>query len=180
MDISKNYTVKDVENREGHAELIGGEIVITNYTTPTHNLVRGEIAYALESFIRANNGPCVVFTENVALYVNELCKDNESYFLPDVMVVCEPDSFDKKGVHKTPKFIAEITSEETRIIDYNFKLDTYKKIGVEEYWVVDLQRNLVYKYLKSEDYIPQTFIKPQKLEISTYEGVYVDLSKFMS
>ncbi len=189
MDTQKKYTIADVEKMNGHVELINGELVIENKTTPEHNEVMGEIEYAIRHHIKTNRGSCKVFTESIALYVNEISnamkkddnekEDENTFFLPDVMVVCETDKIDKQGVHTTPLFIAEVTSEDTKVNDYNIKLDKYKKIGVDEYWIVDIQRGVVYKYLKSENYIPQTFMHPKDVEVSVYNGLSIDLSVFM-
>ncbi|MCM1171144.1 MAG: Uma2 family endonuclease [Clostridium sp.] len=178
MDIVR-YTIKQVEEMEEHAEMVGGELFIQNKTTISHNRAISEIATALRNHISSNDGRCEVFTENVALYVNELLNNDNNFFLPDIMVVCDNEKIDEKGVHVTPLFVAEITSEATRKNDYNTKLDVYKKIGVKEYWIVDLQRKTVYKYLASEDYIPQTFIYPKQIDVSVYEELSIDLSRFM-
>ena len=95
------------------------------------------------------------------------------------MVVCDPESVDDNGIHKAPRFIAEVTSESTKVNDYNAKLDTYKKIGVQEYWIIDLQRKLIMKYTASDNYIPKTFDHPESMKVSTYEGLMVDVSAFM-
>jgi Uma2 family endonuclease len=180
MGVSKKYTVADIENSEDHIELINGEKIIIDRTNSDHNELVNEIVFALKSYIKANGGSCKVFSENVALYVNELCDDDGMFFLPDVMLVCDPGAVDSKGVHKAPGFVAEITSESTRKYDYNEKLDIYKKIGVEEYWIVDIQRKTVYKYLASEDYVPQTYMRPESMKVSVCKGLMIDISGFMA
>ena len=179
MDASKRFTVAVIESQEEHIELINGEKIIEDKTSSEHNAVVNEIVFALKSHIKANGGSCRVFSENVALYVNELCDDDGMFFLPDVMVVCEPEAVDSKGVHKAPLFVVEVTSEATKKNDYNTKLETYKKIGVQEYWIVDMQRKTVYKYLATEDYIPQTFMHPESMKVSVYKNLFIDLSEFM-
>lgn len=179
MDSALRYTIKDVEQMENHAELVDGLLYIDNKTTVSHNLAVSEISGALKNYISAKAGNCMVFTENVALYVNELCNDDGIFFLPDVMVVCGNDGIDESGVHKAPLFIAEVTSETTRKNDYCAKLETYRKIGVKEYWIVDLQRKTVYKYLDDDNYIPVTYVYPEIMKVSVYPGLSIDLSDFM-
>ena len=179
MDVSQKYTIADAEKTEGHAELINGKMVIENKTTSEHNLVVNDIVFALMSHIKANKGTCKVFSENIALYVNEICNDDSNYFLPDVMVVCEDDSYDDKGVHNTPLFVAEVTSEETRVNDFNTKLDKYKQMKVAEYWIVDLQKKTIFKYLESEGYVPQAFMHPESVSVSVYPGLTIDMTSYM-
>lgn len=179
MDLLHNYTVEEVSGFDEHAELIDGKLVVTDKTTVSHNIAVSEIATSIKNFIQENKGDCKVFTENVALYICDLCDDDKNFFLPDVMSVCENDGIREDGVHATPLFVAEVTSEATRTYDYNEKLTVYKKIGVKEYWVVDLQRNAVYKYLESENYIPQTFVYPESMKVTVYPGLLIDLSEVM-
>ena len=169
------YSVGDVANREDHAELINGNLVVEAKTTAAHNNAVLEIATALRHFTTANNGICKVFTENVALYCNELSEDAKNLFLPDVMTVCDKEGIKDDGVHTAPLFVAEVTSESARKNDYGRKMITYGEIGVKEYWVVDLQKKVVFQYLKSDDYIPQFFIHPESLGVSVFPGLNICL-----
>lgn len=176
MESTDNRSLLDeVISSDQHLELVNGKIVKENRTSVHHNMAVEKIARAFGNHIEANAGKCQVFTENVALFVNELCGDG-NFFLPDVMVVCDANGINDDGVHVAPAFVAEVTSESTKVNDYNTKLDIYKKIGVGEYWVVDLQRKVVFKYLKEDSYIPR-FNNPSKpLHVSSYKGLCIDLS----
>ena len=166
-----------VSNSEKHSEIINGVEVIQNRTTPAHNIAVATISTALRNNISANKGNCIVFTENVALFVNELCGNND-YFLPDVMVVCDDKAIREDGVHAAPLFVAEITSESTRHNDFGYKKEVYRAMGVEEYWVVDIQRNLIEKYLLSKDYSPDCFMHPEAMKVSVYDFVF-DVTTFI-
>ena len=171
------YTFEDVINSDKHVEMIDGIVIIEDKTTPRHNIAVTEIATSLKNYISSKKGSCVVYAENVALYTNELNNnDGKNYYLPDVMVICDKNGIKDDGIHTVPKFVAEVTSDATRKFDYNQKLEMYKKIGVEEYWIVDLQRNVVFKYVKSEDYIPQYLAHPKIVKVSSYEGLSIDFS----
>lgn len=179
MDISHRYTISEIADMDGHVELVDGIVVIENKTTITHNLTVSEISNSLRNYILANNGTCKVFSENVALYVNEFCNDDGEFFLPDVMVVCDKAGIKEDGIHAVPLFVAEVTSESTKKNDYCSKLEIYRKIGVKEYWIVDIQRKVVYKYLSEEEYIPQTYMYPESMKVSVYPNLMIDLSEFM-
>ncbi|MGN0438407.1 MAG: Uma2 family endonuclease [Lachnospiraceae bacterium] len=173
-----SFNIKDVINADNHLELINGVTIVEDTTTPYHNIAVTEIATALKNHIASNNGECTVFTENVGLFVNEMCNSDKNFFMPDVMVVCNKKGIQKDGVHSVPKFVVEVTSESTRKYDYWEKLEIYRKIGVDEYWIVDLQKNVIVKYLKEEDYIQQYFFHPKELEVSTY-GLTINVSTFI-
>lgn len=175
---SEKYTVKKVSQMESHAELINGRLVITDRTSVAHNNAVAEIAMAFRQFIRDKNGECQVFTENVALYCNELCDDEKNFFLPDVMVVCDKSGIKDDGVHIVPKFVAEVTSNSTKTQDYVEKMAIYSKIGVQEYWIVDLQRKMIVMYLKDNDFIPEIGVNSlsSPIPVYSYPGLKIDLS----
>ena len=157
------YTVEEAAAMEGHVELIGGRLMITDKTSVAHNNAVLEIATALRAFIESGSGKCRVFTENVAVYCDELCNDElyrNNFFLPDVMVVCEQTGIRDDGVHCAPRFVAEVTSEATRKNDFVRKMSVYGEMGVEEYWIVDLQKNRVVRYLADDDFSPEIIAYP--------------------
>ncbi len=176
---STGYSINDVAKREDHAELIKGELVVTAKTSVAHNNAVLEIATALRQFIASNSGNCQVFTENVALYCNELCDDAENLFLPDIMTVCNENGIKDDGVHTAPLFVAEVTSESTKKNDYGRKMLIYSDIGVKEYWVVDLQRKVIVRYLYENEYVPELIAYPftGRISVHTYPSLEIDLSR---
>lgn len=175
---SIGYSIKDVSERDDHAELIKGSLVVTDRTSVAHNNAVLEIASALRQFIMANNGKCKVFTENVALYCNELCDDAGNLFLPDIMSVCDEAGIKDDGIHTAPLFVVEVTSEATKKNDYGIKMLIYRDIGVKEYWVVDLQRKVITRYLSENDFAPEIITYPLagKISVHTYPSLEIDLS----
>ena len=126
-----------MKNTEEHAELISGNLVIINYTSPAHNSVVGDMYLSFREFIKKNNGNCKVFSENVALFCNELSDETKNeFYLPDLMVVCDEEGIKDDGVHTAPLFVAEVTSDSTR------------------------------KY----DYAPITYLHPDNVSVSVYDG----------
>ena len=80
-------TINSVVNTEAHAELIRGKLVVTDWTSPAHNDAVTAIAGSIKKFIKEGKGEGVVTINSVGLYCCELCDDDSSFFLPDVMVV---------------------------------------------------------------------------------------------
>lgn len=169
-----------IKNLDGHVELISGNIYIENLTSPQHNIVVNHIADSIRSFIRENKAGCIVFTENVALLCDELTDGNNegNFFLPDVMCVCPPAKVDDRGVHSVPHFVAEVTSKSTKTHDYCEKMVVYKNIGVQEYWVVDLQECRITVFLQERGFVPQYFLHPESLNVSVYPGLAIETEGF--
>lgn len=176
---SIEYSVNDVAKRDDHAELIKGVLVVTDKTSIAHNNAVLEIATALRQYIASNNGKCRVFAENVALYCSELCNDAENLFLPDIMTVCDETGIKDDGVHTAPVFVVEVTSESTKKNDYGRKMLTYSDIGVEEYWVVDLQRKVIVRYLSESEFAPEVIAYPftKKISVHTYPSLEIDMAQ---
>ena len=57
-------------------------------------------------------------------------------FIPDMMVVCDPDKIRGSGVFGAPDLVVEVLSPSTMRNDKTRKKDTYAKYGVREYWLV--------------------------------------------
>lgn len=172
------YMIEEVSQMENHAELVDGKLVITDKTTITHQRAVREIVRALEHYIENNNGDCEVFAESIALYCNELCDSADNFYLPDVMSVCDKSGTKDDGVHTVPRFVAEVTSVSTRKQDYVEKMAIYAKIGVQEYWVVDLQRKVVVRYLKDNEFIPEMVpnSSSSSIPVHSYPGLKINLS----
>ena len=171
-------TVNDVANREEHAELIDGVLVVTDVQSTSHNSVVMDIASALKQFIENNNYVDKVFINNVGLYCNELCDYKDNFFLPDVMTVRDKSGIKDDGVHKSPIFVAEVTSDASIKQDYINKMMIYLQIGVQEYWVVDLRRKMVVRYLLENEGIPEMYwyTSTSSIPVQSYPGLEIDLS----
>lgn len=172
MDIKKNkYTVEAVSGMEEHAELIKGELVIEDTASVEHNRAVVSIVSAIANYIYEGKGSGEVFSSNVALYCNDINdRYSTEFYLPDIMVVCNPDIIDNEGVHGTPDMVIEVVSPESRQQDYNAKLSTYKLIGVREYWIVDIADGLIMVYLKEDMYTPHHYFVPCDVPVSIYQG----------
>ena len=133
-------------NNEDHFELIFGNKVIKNYTTPLHNEIIEEIKSALRSKAKEAKKNCRFFSDTVALWCGDMNDEfTDSMFLPDIMAVCDPKEGEirQDGVHVVPEFVCEVTSASSWGYDLNQKRQVYKGIGVKEYWVVDPEKRYV-------------------------------------
>ena len=175
-------TIEDVINRDDHAELINGVLVVNGMQSVSHCRTVRDIESALEKFIEDNNGEDEVFTNSVGLYCNELCDKKNNFFLPDVMTVSDKSGLKEDGVHTAPKFIVEVTSETSIKQDYVFKMVVYLNIGVQEYWVVDLQKKLVVRYLPENEGMPEMdwYESTSAIPVQCYPGLEIDLSHILN
>ncbi len=53
---------------------------------------------------------------------------------PDVLIVCDPQRIDRRGMRGAPDWLAEVLSPYTAIHDQVVKLRAYERAGVREAW----------------------------------------------
>jgi len=75
------------------------------------------------------------------LYLTE-----ENQFIPDFMVVCDPDKIKSDGVHGAPDLVVEVLSTSTMRNDRTHKKDVYARCGVREYWIVSPAEKSIEQY----------------------------------
>ena len=132
----KYYTIEDIEALpEGErAELIDGEMFMMASPTMTHQRISRHLCVNLVGYIQNKNVAGEVFAAPFALFPDER---GLNYLEPDIVVLCNPDIMDNKGIHGGPDLVIEIVSPSSRFMDYLRTLNVYDRIGVREYWIVD-------------------------------------------
>jgi len=134
-------------------ELIGGKLVAMSPRPNTnHIFTAGNIFNIFSNFLRGKT--CTPFPDGTDLYLTD-----EDQFIPDGMIVCDPDKIQKDGVHGAPDLVVEVLSPSTARYDRGRKKDVYEQCGVKEYWIVDPANKTVEQYLLQEGLLSlnQTF-----------------------
>ena len=134
----KRLTYDDLEripeDREGDRhELIDGELFVTPSPMPVHQIVSGNIEYALANHVRARNLGMVLH----APIDIRLTPDN--VLIPDIIFIARGrlHVIGPKTVDAAPDLVVEILSPGTRQRDLGVKRTLYARFGVQEYWIVD-------------------------------------------
>ena len=91
---------------------------------------------------------CEAFSDSLAVFYDETNRKN--YVIPDVMIICNRDIIRFNGAYGPPDLIVEVLSSSTAQNDRTLKKDIYEKIGVKEYWIVDINNRLVEVYLNKD------------------------------
>ena len=122
-------------------ELIGGKIIaMSPRPRVDHNQIAGNIYYIFRKYLRGKR--CTPFADGTDLYINK----NEQ-FIPDGMVVCDPDKIRPDGVHGAPDLVVEVLSPGTAKRDRGHKKDVYERCGVREYWIVSPMDKIIEQYV---------------------------------
>lgn len=157
--------------REGYQddlgyEIFNGKVVSMAPANTGHVTVSGNIYRILWGFLRGKK--CRAFADGLMVHFSK--KDK---FVPDVMVVCQPEIIKADGVYGAPDLVVEILSPSTTFRDRGYKRDIYEKNGVREYWIVDIKGRTVEVYSLADDgyVLDQAYVQntPDNMAVLTEE-----------
>ena len=121
-------------------ELIDGKLIAMAPPVTNHNRVKLNISNLFWNYLRGKR--CEVLPDGEAAYLTDL-----DYYIPDVMVVCDPEKVKEDGVHGAPDLVVEVLSPGTVRYDRGRKMQIYEASGVREYWLVNPADKVVEQYL---------------------------------
>lgn len=170
----KMYTFDDIlALPEGErAELIDGEMFMMASPTREHEDAAIWFSSNIFNYIQGKRGKCRVYVSKFAVFPK---KDNKNYVEPDVTVVCDRDKLDKRGCSGAPEWVIEIVSPSSVKMDYERKKKLYQESGVEEYWIVDLEKERVRVYRFLEKVQEKDYSFTDTVKVGIYEDLEIDL-----
>ena len=126
-------------------ELIDGKFVaMSPRPVIDHLFVASNIYTIFDSYLRGKR--CIPFADGADLYLTK--KDR---FIPDMMVVCDPEKIRRDGVHGAPDLVVEVLSPGTAKRDMTYKKALYEQCGVREYWIVHPTERMIEQYILGEE-----------------------------
>lgn len=114
---------------EWREELIGGKVVMMSPAASNHNRIAGNIYRIFSTYLLGKK--CEPFGDGEIVYLTD-----EDHFVPDFIVVCDPDKIKDDGVYGAPDLVVEVLSPSTMWNDRTHKKEVYARCGVQEYWLV--------------------------------------------
>ena len=125
-------------------ELINGEVVAMSPSPIwNHNRTAFNIAHMFENYLYGKT--CTPVSDGTDLYLTE-----KDVFIPDMMVVCDPDKIKWNGVYGAPDLAVEVLSPSTAKNDRGYKKKLYERFGVKEYWIVNANEKTIEQYLLTD------------------------------
>ncbi len=133
----RNLSVAEYLEGELKAELrheyVAGAAYAMGGASGAHNIIAGNLFAALHRHLRC--GPFRVFIADMKLRIRQA--GDETYYYPDVMVVCRPDD-DARYFRERPILLAQVLSESTESIDRREKRLIYPRIpSLEAYLLLE-------------------------------------------
>lgn len=144
-DVGKGIAMNGnlARREEFREERINGVMVAMSPAASNHNRIAGNIFSLFHQHLKGRQ--CEPFGDGEAVYLTEA-----DTFIPDGMIVCDPDKVQWDGVHGAPDLVVEVLSPSTAKNDRGYKRDVYESCGVREYWIVSPGDKAVEQYLLQE------------------------------
>lgn len=122
-------------------ELIDGRLVVTSSPKIWHQRVVQRFFKALSPHVEATGGE--VFCVSVDVLIDE-----DTVLVPDVQVFLagHTDRLGTQYADGPPDLVIEVSSPSTRGRDRLVKRALYERFGVAEYWIVDLEEQVIEAY----------------------------------
>ena len=123
-------------------ELIDGELFVTHAPTPRHQRILGKLYSQLSAYVETNSlGDVFVAPVDIVL-------DKHTVVQPDVLFIRQDrlGIVGEQAVEKAPDLVVEILSPSTFYKDLRRKMAAYSQFGVQEYWIVDPEKQTMEIY----------------------------------
>ena len=153
-------------------EVINGEVVMMAPALSNHNRIARNLTRIFDTYLLGKK--CEYFPDGEGLFLSE-----EEEYIPDGMVVCDPDKVTYKGVFGAPDLVIEILSRTTAKNDRGHKKEVYARYGVKEYWIIDPVRFTVEQFLLKDGAfsLERVYRKNSEANAQTFKcSLYDDLT----
>jgi Uma2 family endonuclease len=107
-------------------------------------------------------------------------EDTITVVQPDIMVVCDRDKLDDRGIKGAPDLVVEIISPSTAKRDITVKHQLYQRHGVKEYWLLYPNDRTLLVYKLSEEGIyaqPKVFGEGDVVPVPLLGDLVIDMGK---
>lgn len=129
------------EDRKRH-ELIDGEHFVTPAPTPKHQDIVGKLYARLLAFVEANS------LGNVYISPVDVVFEEHTVLEPDILFLSQARRgiVGEDAIHGAPELVVEVLSPSTFYHDLRRKMTAYSQFGVQEYWIVDPEKQTIELY----------------------------------
>jgi len=180
LEKDKHYTYKDYLTwpDDVRCEIIDGEVfMMTPAPLLTHQDVVGEIFFQAKQALRGKTCRALVAPLDVRLPRHgEADEATDVVVQPDVLVVCDPNKLDRRGVRGAPDWVVEVLSPASASRDQIEKRRIYERHGVLEYWLVHPTDRIltVYRLQNGEYGKPDIFKLEGRTPVAVIPGLDID------
>jgi Uma2 family endonuclease len=174
MNVEEFLAWSETQSR-GNYELIDGEVIAMSPERARHNLVKLAVAVALRNAVREAALVCTVFTDGVAVRI-----DNQNTREPDASVQCGVDVDLDSAFITTPIIVVEVASPSSERLDTERKLvDYFSVVSISHYLIVLPLQALVIHHRRNDAGSIDTSIVRDGVIILTPPGITVPVAALL-
>ena len=160
-------------------ELIDGIAYVREPPAPSrrHQEVVVELCRQVTNSLAGKPGRAYVAPFDVRLPKGSGADDQiDTVVQPDILIVCDLQKLDDRGMRGAPDWIAEVLSPSTASYDRTTKLSAYERAGVPEIWLIDPTDRTVEIYRISAGHYSQPIVLELrgKTAITAVPGIGID------
>ena len=166
-------------------ELIDGIAYIKEPPAPSrpHQELAGQLYYQVQMALEGKTCRVYIAPFDVRLPKSDETDDQvDTVVQPDVLIVCDLNKLDHRGMRGAPDWLAEVLSPSTASHDQIIKLPVYERAGVSEVWLIHpIDRTLTIYRLKGGRYGRPTIeeLKGQT-SLAAVPGVTIDWDRMLA
>jgi Uma2 family endonuclease len=127
-------------------EIIDGELFVNPSPVPRHQFIVGNVYSALRDYFKTHGGGKVLMAPVDVVFADDRIVQPDVIAIKDDRVAI----IGPRNVRGVPHIAVEVLSDGTRRYDEIQKRRLYESAGVDEYWVVDPELELVKIYRSSD------------------------------
>jgi len=179
----KVYTYSDYLNFDFDymVELIRGKIFkMTPAPSMRHQDISLNLSTIFGNYFKRKR--CKVYaapTDIVLPIENRKNGEEHTVVQPDLSIFCDLSILKEQAAFGPPTLVVEILSPHTRKKDIQLKYDVYEEAGVQEYWVIMPQEELLEQFVLIDDKYQriQTYTREDVVEARVVEGLSVEVEE---
>ena len=155
-------------------ELIDGIPIAMASPSPEHQLISAELSFLFSNYLRGKNCQLIHPVDTVLSYE----KGSDTYFIPDLIVLCDRNKIKSNGIFGAPDLVIEILSPATSSRDKVEKRHKYEEAGVKEYWIVDPRNKSIEVSLLqiNEKFTSRTYKREDVVKVSIFRDLEINIA----
>lgn len=151
----------EIFDKNKKMEFINGEIIYYSTVKFKHDSATNLLSDLLNTFVNQHNAGFVGIEKVISLTRND--------YKPDICFFNTEKSknFKSKQIQfPKPDFVVEVLSDSTERYDREIKFQDYEAHGIQEYWIIDAEKEVIEQYFLQDDEY-EFFLKSNNGEINS-------------
>lgn len=179
----KSYTYEDLLkfDDDKRYELIDGKLYLMGASRTSHQLILGELYEQFKIYLKGKK--CRTILSPIDVRLDAPQKGNKAKYVvePDLVVVCNKEKIDERGIVGVPDLVVEILSPSTKQHDKLIKFNLYQHYKIREYWIIDIEEQIICPYILNNEGIytlPKMYEITEDIKVNVLDNLTISLKEF--